>query len=493
MKKLYFFLMAMMVAVVANAADYYLIGGFNNWAESDAKCKFTAQGDGTYVLDYAGTLTSGFKLNDGSWANDAANFGGSSVLTVGETYNLQVGGSSGNIQLTENIENPHIVFNPTAATLLITGATSEAKVAYDIWGSLTSSAWASTALTEKNGKWVAENVTVSYAGANFGIRVLDATTGVQTDWLSAAGASAINAAGVYDLQVEGTNFSIAAGTWSFTLDPEAMTLTVAGEGGVVVPPTPGTYAYALHGSWASSDWQTIALTEADGKWTATVDVTNPDANFGIQQLENGEQTGWLWSADSATINAAGTYAVVLEGGAGKNFAIATGKWTLTFDPEANTLTVTGESEEVDYTTWYLNVLGDFNEWKDNGVAFNADGVAELTDLAIGDSIFKLKIWNGADMWISNGEALTVGETYIVKGDTTANMTLVNGADYASVSVSYNAVTGELKVSGTTAVAEVEVAEGEAAYYTLQGVKVANPENGIYVKVVNGKASKVVVK
>ncbi|MDE7381993.1 MAG: hypothetical protein K2N03_07710 [Muribaculaceae bacterium] len=34
------------------------------------------------------------------------------------------------------------------------------------------------------------------------------------------------------------------------------------------------------------------------------------------------------------------------------------------------------------------------------------------------------------------------------------------------------------------------AEGEAIFFNLQGVKVANPENGIFVKVVNGKAVKV---
>lgn len=36
-------------------------------------------------------------------------------------------------------------------------------------------------------------------------------------------------------------------------------------------------------------------------------------------------------------------------------------------------------------------------------------------------------------------------------------------------------------------------EGEAVYYTLQGVKVAEPESGLYIKVVNGKAEKVLVR
>lgn len=46
-------------------------------------------------------------------------------------------------------------------------------------------------------------------------------------------------------------------------------------------------------------------------------------------------------------------------------------------------------------------------------------------------------------------------------------------------------------AGTVGVAAIE-AEGAAEYYNLNGVRVANPENGIYVKVVNGKAAKVIL-
>jgi len=44
----------------------------------------------------------------------------------------------------------------------------------------------------------------------------------------------------------------------------------------------------------------------------------------------------------------------------------------------------------------------------------------------------------------------------------------------------------------TSVIGIEAEEGEAEYYTLQGVRVANPEKGIYVRVANGKAAKVVL-
>ncbi|MDE7414290.1 MAG: DUF4960 domain-containing protein [Muribaculaceae bacterium] len=52
----------------------------------------------------------------------------------------------------------------------------------------------------------------------------------------------------------------------------------------------------------------------------------------------------------------------------------------------------------------------------------------------------------------------------------------------------------LASKSTSGVSEVEsVSSTAATYYTLQGVKVANPTNGVYIRVVDGKASKILVK
>lgn len=45
----------------------------------------------------------------------------------------------------------------------------------------------------------------------------------------------------------------------------------------------------------------------------------------------------------------------------------------------------------------------------------------------------------------------------------------------------------------TAVAGIDAEEGEAIYFNLQGVKVANPENGLFIKVQGKKATKVVIR
>lgn len=83
--------------------------------------------------------------------------------------------------------------------------------------------------------------------------------------------------------------------------------------------------------------------------------------------------------------------------------------------------------ELDYTTWYVNVVGEFNDWGDNGVQCNEEGVATLNNLAIGASVFKIKIWNGSDVWYSNGETIPLDTPIEITGNEEANMT-IEGAE-----------------------------------------------------------------
>lgn len=75
-----------------------------------------------------------------------------------------------------------------------------------------------------------------------------------------------------------------------------------------------------------------------------------------------------------------------------------------------------------------------------------------------------------------------------KGTLSLYYTDSNGDQHATQTYNYKVETGI-----PTAVDSIEAAEeGEAVYYNLQGVRVDNPERGIFVKVVNGKATKVVM-
>ena len=502
MKKLYCALAAAALAFSVNAADYYLIGGFNNWTLKDASVKFTEQTDGTYVLDFPGTLTSGFKINDGTWANDEANFGGSSMMTIGETYNLTVGGSSGNITLSENVANAHMVFNPAAATLLVTGQAQEASYKYDLWGDWEGTgSWSAISLTEKDGKWVSEPTTVTLCG--FGIRKLDGDTGAQVDWLSSAGTTDVTVGTPMPLKVEGTNFTVPAGTYTFTVDINAMTILVANAGGEINPPVVGDKDLYLvgepAGGWAMNpDYKfsqngnvyTLELPNGlTGQWKVWDGTWDYSFGAGSDQPVSGVETD-AWFNSSANFDTAfgGKTTIVFTLVEGSDVVGAS-------IPSKITITAEYVVEHLPVEEWYVSVNGPFNEWLGEGVHPDADGVATVSGLALDGEGFKVKVWNGlTDNWYCNGSLLTLDTPAIIEGNSDNLMTVSGINEGTMYVVKFNALTNSLTVSEDieSAVEAIEVATEAPIYFNLQGVKVANPEHGIYVKVVNGVATKVVL-
>lgn len=283
------------MSITVSATDFYLIGGFNNWTLSDPTCKFTNAGDGTYTLDYNGTLTSGFKINDGSWSNDNYNFGGTVALVIGEVYNLTASGNSANIPLNEIVINPHIVLNPTAKTLLITGQTLEASKTYGIHGTVFgTSEWQTVGMTKADNKWT---LTADCVAGDFGIMECDATTGWQTGWYSTPEHIFItedNLGQALTVQQDGGyNWSLALnGNLTFVLDLENKTLTITANGDLNIPEVgvpDDLYIVGNIGNDASTHWSTIdpilmnktdnVFTAADIEFTAAAGDTYGYFNF----------------------------------------------------------------------------------------------------------------------------------------------------------------------------------------------------------------------
>ena len=370
MKKFYFFLVALRLGVMStSAANYYLVGGFNGWANGSASYKFTDAGDGTYVLNMNGQLTSDFKVTNGTW-DDSGTYGSNgAALELGETYSLKQPGS--NIQLECGVvDNPKLVFNPTAKTLVITGEEAEVEISYDIWGNLpaASSSWASTSMENVEGdKWVAEDVEVT-ATSNFGIREL--TNGNQSNWISADGASAITGPGVFNCKIEGTNFSIAPGTYTITFDAAAYTLTVAGEGSDV--PTPSVTYYMI------GDFNTWTLADPAAKFAQSTENSAEYVLDYVGTLESG--TGFkindgTWTNDSCNFGAKedssqapielGTPFVYTIAGGSQNIIMATTVVNphVVLNPTAKTITITtstaveGVEMEENVAPVYYNLQG----------------------------------------------------------------------------------------------------------------------------------------
>ena len=90
---------------------------------------------------------------------------------------------------------------------------------------------------------------------------------------------------------------------------------------------------------------------------------------------------------------------------------------------------------------------------------------------------------------SENTALEAGGEYLIINGTTP-WTVTPGMLYT---ITVDLTKGLLSVSDiVTGIDEVGVDAGEAVYYNLQGVKVANPENGIFIKKQAGKTTKVIL-
>ena len=71
---------------------------------------------------------------------------------------------------------------------------------------------------------------------------------------------------------------------------------------------------------------------------------------------------------------------------------------------------------------YVNIVGGFNNWGDNGKQPNAQGITVHTNLAIGTTEFKVKVWNGSENWYGTGGKIQVGVETKVNGNV-GNMTI----------------------------------------------------------------------
>lgn len=184
----------------------------------------------------------------------------------------------------------------------------------------------------------------------------------------------------------------------------------------------------------------------------------------------------------------------------------TGKYTITLD--LNNMTMTAYcSSGIPTEAPTVYVRGAMNDWGTPSTwQFNYDVPNDVywficqgeTELA-GGVEFKFADANwGSINYSTNGEI-------IVDGVTTCPLVFNQGNQFFSTNftglITLNIVgptsssatfaPGVFEYTGTDGVNEIAAEEGQAVYFNLQGQKVANPDKGIYVKVVDGKATKIV--
>lgn len=289
------------------------------------------------------------------------------------------------------------------------------------------------------------------------------------------------------------------------LNMNAQTITVTGTQATVEPPTPGEVTFYIIGSDVNG--QSWALAASDAAFT--------DKGNGIY-VWTGEKLGTgfkvndgTWSNAAYNFGSAGgeismnvPFYYWADGGSG-NIAFA-GGYTMLLNPEvtldlnAETITLTGGQFE-GQVTWYIAGI--------NGV-YELTEDWELSQVA-GSNVYQREVYvveeQGKCKVSDTGWAHQYGtnlpdDNFISPTNLTVMLEPVNGE---GGDVPYELQEGtylvkfdldELELTFASPQDGVEVVvmgEGNAVYYNLHGQKVNNPEKGIFVKVANGKAVKVV--
>ena len=143
---------------------------------------------------------------------------------------------------------------------------------------------------------------------------------------------------------------------------------------------------------------------------------------------------------------------------------------------AATALTADESIATAYTTGTVKAIEELSTKYGNATYTITDGTSDLR-------VFRGYGLDGVKFTAE--DELAVGDVVVIKG------ALVN---YKGENPQYNSGSWIIKLNGQSGVESVNAADNAPAeYFNLQGVRVANPENGLYIRRQGGKATKVYVK
>ncbi len=178
-----------------------------------------------------------------------------------------------------------------------------------------------------------------------------------------------------------------------------------------------TFTPDVFGSWPGKK----LTAGADGLYAATYEATS-EYSFGGVIFNNG--TGGTQGVDQ-------TYDLAWETGA-----------TYNVNGKDN-----GDTPTPGYTNWYVNVLYTNNDMADNGLKPNAEGLSIHKDLKIGDAGFKIKVYNGADLYYTAAGTIATGEWVQLYKDDYDQLTFIEGATAESAyNVEFNCANNMVKVT-----------------------------------------------
>lgn len=246
------------------------------------------------------------------------------------------------------------------------------------------------------------------------------------------------------------------------------------------------------------------LFEAVGDGTYTQTIPDLYGDFKIVMYEGGANWNNAWGTNGNTAENGVAYEAVKSANnivlAGNNLHYINAKVTIT-PGEGDALTVLVQAEQVvdGEETWKLAGAAPLTWTLPDADKFERgeNGVWTLTYNGTINDAFKIvhnDAWGNA--YTTEG-TIELGKEYVIAApkDPADNMSPADGpwenptftiVDNGDAGIVLTVTAGN---SGVEAI-EADAAKGEAVYFNLQGQRVANPENGLYIRLQDGKATKV---
>lgn len=499
MKKFYFFLVAcFLMGFAADAQTYQLHGqitGNTNWESKE----LTQNGD-WYELT-ANFVAGEFGIKkDQEWIGG----GGMTITEANLEYDFNTSGANSKSELVGAFI---FRFNPTTNKVIMVPTELEDNFTYAVHGTIhDGSNWKSVDMID-NGDGTFSLTNDFYAGA-FGVKKLN--NGTQIGWFgwSAIGSPADNC----EETAEGHNINITvAGNYTVTFDANTNAVTVKSNSGSSDPDpdptTPKVYLSGEFNSWNGAD-DNYKFTEVTAD-EYTFSIASFSGNFKV--VSDGS-----WLGTTTPVVSGESY--VLEDIGYSNMTLAAAdatNVTFTFTPSTKTLVVTYTSGATDpdpiETPKTLCVLGNFvgNEvnWNpSNGVELEKDGTIFTGTINLVNamdnkySYFWLCTSLGKDSsdWNLGNRYGATEKDKLVEPGTAETFTagdkawkVLPGLYNIEVDFEYNTMKLTSKSDAVEAI--VEDANVAPVYYNLQGVRVAEPTNGLYIVVRGDKVAKQLVK
>lgn len=447
---------------------------------------------------YNGTKKwSGTCFNTGSFDTDFATW----TSTAGATTQYLLLTNVGTTQV--HIQKLVITYDVTTNDNIQTGSVSfgdDAQESYAVNMTEAGNFVAPTATTNGDG-------TITYVSSNLSVATIDANgkvtiLGEGTTTITATASATDNYTGAsasYDIVVTDDR---AVPTLAFSGDA-AYTIYLADAEDFVAPVATVDGEYPI--VYSSNHPQTVAVNAETGAvtiyGTGTVIITATVA--ATSQNKGAEASYKLSVIDEAAVNTfdfASYSSITFNGGAEVEFDSEGAFAVSTMEKDDVTIT-TNTNGATTSTRLFSNKDGiQLRVYKNNQLTFTCPEKKQFKTITF-DGSASIKADKGVydkGTW-TNGTASAAYVKAYAEGEDDAEADETTDAVESFRTVTFTA-TGTCKLSSisfdletSTGVEEIEAeATGEAAYYNLQGVHVANPAHGIYIRVQGNRATKVML-